>query len=161
VLSLLLNTAAVLLVGAVAVHSVVLHIRLTRFRAVLAEVGRVLPTLDASVSQMASVTTGFTQRLQNDLQTVEGRIAAARRLGSELAAASRAAEQATTQLERLLRQHRRASAATAAAVLPRELVEPKGFAARAGLEPPTATPAAEPSPEAASPAEAAEPADAA
>jgi hypothetical protein len=83
---------------------------------------------------MTEVAAGFAQRLQADLQTVEGRLAMARKLGGELAAANRAAEDAAVQLERLLRQHRRLDIVRPTA-LPRESVEPKGFAERAGLDP--------------------------
>jgi hypothetical protein len=128
---LLLNTVCCVLMAAMAVHSVVLHARLRRFRHVLAEVGQMLPTLDASVERMTEVASGFSQRLQGELETVEGRVATARRLGSELTDANRAAEAAAAHLERLLRQHRQIEAARAAAQ-PRELVEPKGFAERFG-----------------------------
>jgi hypothetical protein len=50
-----------------------------------------------------------------------------------LASANRAAEEAASALDRLLRQHRRMEGARAAA-LPRELVEPKGCAERASGE---------------------------
>ena len=88
-------------------------------------------TLDASVERMTEVATGFSQRLHAELETVEGRVSTARRLGTELAAAGRAAEAACLQLERLLRQHRRIEAAGSSAT-PRERVEPKGFAERFG-----------------------------
>lgn len=135
-LALVLDAIGCLLVGAVAIHSVVLHIRLGRFRTALAEVGRVLSGFDASVNQMTELTRGFSGKLMAELESVEGRLMSARRLGTELAAASRTAEDAASQLERLLRQHKRIEAVRAAA-LPRELVEPKGFAERAGLPPVT------------------------
>jgi hypothetical protein len=138
VISIFLEAMAILLIGVVAVHSIVLHIKLTRFRAALADVGQVLPSLDASVGRMTAVSNSFAERLQADLQTVEGRLAAARRAGVELAAAHQAAEEATAQLERLLRQQKRADIARPSP-LPRELVEPKGFAARAGLAPVSAS----------------------
>ncbi len=131
-LDLMLNTAGFVLVCAIAVHSVVLHVRLSRLRRALAEAGKLLPRLDASALHMAEVTGEFTQRLQADLQTVDGRVAAARRLGGELAAANRAAEESSAHLERLLRQHRRMDGARPEPI-PRELVEPRGFAERAGL----------------------------
>ena len=133
-LGFVFNAVACVLLAAIAVHAVVLHIRLTRFRAALAQVGSVLPSFDASVSQATELASGFTGRLLSELETVEGRLAAARRLGSDLATASRTAEEAAVQLERLLRQHQRHEAIRAAA-LPREMVEPKGFAERAGLPP--------------------------
>lgn len=127
--SIIIDITGLLLLTAIAGHSIVLHIRLSRFRRSLAEVGRVLPTLDASVGRMTAVSTGFAQRLQADLQTVEGRLAAARKAGMELAAAHRAAEDTAEQLEKLLRQHRRIDGARPVP-LPRELVEPRGFAER-------------------------------
>lgn len=133
-ITIMFEAMAVLLIAAVATHSVILHIRLSRFRRALGEIGQVLPNLDASVGQMTAVSNGFAQRLQADLQTVDGRLAAARRAGAELAAAHRAAEEAAVQLERLLRLQRRSDPARPAP-LPRDMVEPKGFAARAGLEP--------------------------
>jgi hypothetical protein len=133
-ITIMFEAVGVLLVAVIAIHSFVLHIRLGRFRQVLAEVGEVLPTLDASVGRMTEVAAGFAQRLHTDLQTVEGRLAVARKVGADLATANRAAEDATFQLERLLRQHRRLDIVRPTP-LPRELVEPKGFAERAGLDP--------------------------
>lgn len=127
-----LNAVGFLLLAIVAGHSIVLHVRLHRLRQALADAGRVLPSLDASVSRMAQIAEGFGERLQNDLATVEVRLAASRRLSVELAAANRAAEEATCALDRMLRQHRRLEG-TRAAAIPRELVEPKGFADRASV----------------------------
>ncbi len=131
-LNLLVNAAGFLLVTIVAVHSVLLHVRLNRLRGALAEAGRVLPSLDASVDRMVHVAGSFTERLQSDLATVETRLAASRRVANELASVSRTADEAACQLDRLLRQHRRLEDVRAAAI-PRELIEPKGFAERAGL----------------------------
>ncbi len=131
-LNFMVNAAGFLLVAVVAVHSVVLHVRLNRLRGALAEAGRVLPSLDASVARMTDVAGGFTERLQSDLATVETRLSAARRVAAELASVNRTADEAACQLDRLLRQHQRVESVRAAA-LPRELVEPKGFAERAGL----------------------------
>jgi hypothetical protein len=131
-LTFVMNAAGFLLVAVVAVHSTVLHIRLNRLRGALAEAGRVLPSLDASVARMTDVAGGFVERLQSDLETVETRLAAARRVAAELASVNRTADEAAVHLDRLLRQHQRVETARAAA-LPRELVEPKGFAERAGL----------------------------
>jgi hypothetical protein len=133
-IAMLCEAMGLLLVTVIAVHSVVLHIRLNRFHRALAEVGSVLPTLDASIGRMTAISSGFAQRLRADLETVEGRLAAARKAGMELSAAQGAAEDATVQLDRLLRQHRRLDLARATPMA-RELVEPKGFAERAGLEP--------------------------
>jgi hypothetical protein len=127
-----LNAVGFVLLAIVALHSTILHVRLRRLRHALADAGRVLPSLDASVARMAGIAEGFAQRLQNDLSTVEIRLAASRRVSVELAAANRAAEEATCALDRLLHQHRRLEGARAAAI-PRELAEPKGFAERAGL----------------------------
>jgi len=132
VLNFIMNAAGFLLVTVVAIHSVVLHLRLNRLRAALAEAGRVLPSLDASVARMVDVAGGFSDRLQGDLAAVEARLAASRRVATELASVSRTADEAACQLDRLLRQHRRLEGARAVAI-PRELVEPKGFAERAGL----------------------------
>lgn len=131
--NILFDVVAIVLIGAVAVHSVVLHIRLSRFRRALAEVGDVLPSLNASVGRMTAVSNGFAERLQADLQAVESRLADARKIGVELAASRNAAEDIAGHLERLLRQHRRTETPRPAP-MPRELVEPKGFAARVGLE---------------------------
>jgi len=131
-LNFVMNAAGFLLVAVVAVHSTVLHVRLKRLRGALAEAGRVLPSLDASVVRMTDVAGGFIERLQSDLETVETRLAVARRVAAELASVNRTADEAACQLDRLLRQHQRVESARAAA-LPRELVEPKGFAERAGL----------------------------
>jgi uncharacterized protein YoxC len=128
-LTVLLNIVGLILVAAVAVHSIVLHARLRRFRHALAGVGDMMLTLDASVERMTEVATGFSQRLHAELETVEGRVSTARRLAAELAAAGRAAEAACGKLERLLRQHRQIEAASSSAT-PRERVEPKGFAER-------------------------------
>jgi hypothetical protein len=117
----------------VALHSVLLHVRLHRLRRALADAGRVLPALDASVGRMVDIADGFAQRLQTELATVEVRLAASRRMSVELASANRAAEEAASALDRLLHQHRRMEGARAAA-LPRELVEPKGCAERASGE---------------------------
>jgi hypothetical protein len=130
-LNFVMNAAGLLLVAVVAVHSTVLHLRLNRLRGALAEAGRVLPSLDASVARMTDVAGGFIERLQSDLETVETRLVAARRVAAELASVNRTADEAACQLDRLLRQHQRVESARAA--LPRELVEPKGFAERAGL----------------------------
>jgi hypothetical protein len=133
-ITILLEAIGLMLVAAVAAHSAILHIRLGRFHRALAEVGKVLGTLDTSVGRMNTISSGFTQRLQIDLETVEGRLAAARTAGLELSAANRAAKDAAGQLDQLLRQHRRLEIARPAP-LPREMVEPKGFAERAGLDP--------------------------
>jgi hypothetical protein len=132
--SIICEAIGVLLVALVALHSVVLHIRLSRFRRSLSDAGQILPNLDASVGRMTEISEAFAQRLQADMQAVEDRIAVARRLGVALAAANHAAEEATNQLERLLAQHRRLTI-TRAEAIPREMVEPKGFAQRAGLRP--------------------------
>ena len=131
-LNFVMNAAGFLLVAVVAVHSTVLHVRLNRLRGALAEAGRVLPSLDASVARMTDVAGGFIEQLKSDLETVETRLAAARRVAAELASVNRTADEAACHLDRLLRQHQRVESARAAA-LPRELVEPKGFAERAGL----------------------------
>jgi hypothetical protein len=127
-----MNAVGFVLLAMVALHSIVLHVRLHRLRHALPDAGRVLPSLDASVSRMVEIAEGFAQRLQNDLSTVEVRLAASRRMSAELAAANRAAEETTCALDRLLRQHRRMEGVRAAAI-PRELAEPKGFAERAGV----------------------------
>jgi hypothetical protein len=131
--TILFDALAIVLISAVAIHSVVLHFRLSRFRRALADVGQILPNLNASVGRMTAVSNGFAERLQADLQTVEGRLADARKIGVELAASRSAAEDVAGHLERLLRQQRRADM-TRPTAMPRELVEPKGFAARAGLD---------------------------
>jgi hypothetical protein len=130
-LTVLLNIVGLVLVAAVATHSVVLHARLRRFRHALADVGDMMLTLDASVERMTEVATGFSQRLHAELETVEGRVSIARRLAAELATSGRTADAACKQLERLLRQHRQIEAAAGGAT-PRERVEPKGFAERFG-----------------------------
>ena len=132
-LELILNVAGVVLMSAVACHTIVLHKRLTRLRSALTEAGTVLPSLDASVARMSNVVDTFGQRLQTDLNAVEARLAAARRVAAELSSVNRSAEEASTYLDRLLRQHRRLEEVRAAGPIPREFVEPKGFAERAGL----------------------------
>jgi hypothetical protein len=92
----------------------------------------VLPSLDASVGRMSEVVNGFAQRLQTDLTAVESRLASARRVAAELASVNRSAEEASVNLDRLLQQHRRMGDARPVPI-PREFVEPKGFAERAGL----------------------------
>jgi hypothetical protein len=133
-LGLVLDAAACVLMTGIALHSVILHQRLGRLREALAELGHVLPAFDASVNRVAAMADGFAVTLSTELEGIEGRLKAARRLNTDLASASRAAEDAAGQLDRLLRQHRRLEALRAAA-LPRDLVEPKGFAERAGLPP--------------------------
>src|SRR5476651_1159741 len=131
-LEMFLNVAGVLLMIGVACHTIILHRRLTRLRGALAEAGTVLPSLDASVGRMSEVVNGFAQRLQTDLSAVEARLASARRVAAELASVNRTAEEASVNLDRLLRQHRRMEDGRPAPI-PREFVEPKGFAERAGL----------------------------
>jgi hypothetical protein len=133
-LGLVLDALACVLVAAIGIHAVILHMRLGRLREALAEMGHVLPAFDASVNRVAAMADGFAVTLSAELQGIEGRLKAARSLNTDLATASRAAEDAAGQLDRLLRQHRRMEALRAAS-LPRELVEPKGFAERAGLPP--------------------------
>jgi hypothetical protein len=131
-LDLILNIAGVILMIGVAFHTIVLHRRITRLRGALAEAGTVLPSLDASVGRMSEIVDGFAHRLRTDLTAVEQRLTAARRVAAELASVNRSAEEASTHLDRLLRQHRRMEDVRASA-MPREMVEPKGFAERAGL----------------------------
>ncbi len=131
---ILLEAMGTLLIAAVAIHSIVLHVRLSRLRRALSAAGDVLPTLNASVSRLTAISAGFAERVQADLATVEGRLAAARKAGMELNAAHRAAEDAAVQLEQLLRQQRRLEIVRQTPI-PRELVEPKGFAERARLDP--------------------------
>jgi hypothetical protein len=131
-LDLILNIAGVILMIGVACHTIVLHRRITRLRGALAEAGTVLPSLDASVGRMSEIVDGFAHRLRTDLTAVEQRLTAARRVAAELASVNRSAEEASTHLDRLLRQHRRMEDVRASA-MPREMVEPKGFAERAGL----------------------------
>jgi hypothetical protein len=133
-LSLVLNAVASVLVAAIAVHAVILHVRLGRLRAALSEMGSVLPEFDASVNRIAAMADGFTVKVSAELEGIETRLQAARRLSLELATASREAEEAAIQLGRALRQTKRPEPVRAAA-LPREMVEPKGFAERAGLPP--------------------------
>jgi hypothetical protein len=142
VTSLILQTAGFLLLVAIAVHACILHMRLTRFRTAMTDMGMIMPTLDASVDRMTSLAGGFARRMESDMHTVEGRVASARRVGSELAAANRAATEAVAQLELLLRQHRRLDP-NRAPPIPRALVEPKGFAERAGLPPTPEAPLAD------------------
>lgn len=130
-LETILNLAGLVLMVVVACHTIILHRRLTRLRGALKEAGAVLPSLDASVGRMSEVVSGFSQRLQTDLTAVEARLATARRLAAELASVNRSAEEASLNLDRLLRQHRRIEERPAP--IPREFVEPKGFAERAGL----------------------------
>jgi hypothetical protein len=129
-LSLVLNAVASVMVAAIAVHAVILHVRLGRLRKALSEMGSVLPAFDASVNRIAAMADGFTVKVGAELEGIETRLQAARRLSVELASASREAEEAAAQL----RQTKRPEPARASA-LPRELVEPKGFAERAGLPP--------------------------
>ena len=124
-----LNAVGFLLLTVVALHSALLHFRLRRLRHALADAGRVLPALDSSVTRMVEIADGFAQRLQTDLESVEIRLAASRRMSAELASANRAAEEAAHALDRLLRQHRRIESVRAPRIS-RELVEPKGFAER-------------------------------
>lgn len=131
-LEAILNLAGLVLMITVACHTIVLHRRLTRLRGALAEAGTVLPSLDASVGRMSEVVNGFAQRLQTDLTAVESRLASARRVAAELASVNRSAEEASVNLDRLLQQHRR-TGDTRPVPIPREFVEPKGFAERAGL----------------------------
>ena len=140
-LEMTLNLAGLVLMIVVAGHTIILHRRLTRLRSALAEAGSVLPELDASVGRMSEVVYGFARRLQSDLTALEGRLSSARRAAAELASVNRSAEEASVHLDRLLRQHKRMEDVRAIAV-PREFVEPKGFAERAGLpriSPPDAT----------------------
>jgi hypothetical protein len=133
-LEAILNLAGLVLMVIVACHTIVLHRRLTRLRGALAEAGTVLPSLDASVGRMSEVVNGFAQRLQSDLSAVEARLAAARRVAAELASVNRTAEEASLNLDRLLQQHRRMEDVRPTPTpIPREFVEPKGFAERAGL----------------------------
>jgi hypothetical protein len=138
-LDAILNLAGLVLMLVVACHSIVLHRRLTRLKRALSDAGTVVPSLDASVGRMSEVFGGFASKLQGDLTTIETRLAAARRAAAELASVNRSAEEASQHLDRLLRQHRRLEDVRAAA-LPRELVEPKGFAERAKLPPVAAPP---------------------
>ena len=131
-LEAILNLAGLVLMVTVACHTIVLHRRLTRLRSALAEAGTVLPSLDASVGRMSEVVNGFAQRLQTDLTAVEARLASARRVAAELASVNRTAEEASVNLDRLLQQHRRMEDGRPVPI-PREFVEPKGFAERAGL----------------------------
>jgi hypothetical protein len=133
-LPLVLNAVASVLVAAIAVHAVILHVRLGRLRAALSEMGSVLPAFDASVNRIAAMADGFTVKVSAELEDIETRLQAARRLSVELATASREAEEAAAQLGRALRQAKRPEPVRASA-LPREMVEPKGFAERAGLPP--------------------------
>ncbi|HEX3996241.1 MAG TPA: hypothetical protein VHX39_34155, partial [Acetobacteraceae bacterium] len=126
-LEAILNLAGLVLMITVACHTIVLHRRLTRLRSALAEAGTVLPSLDASVDRMSEVVNGFAQRLQTDLSAVEARLASARRVATELASVNRTAEEASVNLDRLLRQHRRMEDGRPTPI-PREFVEPKGFA---------------------------------
>ena len=139
-LSLVLNAVASVLVSAIAVHAVILHVRLGRLRAALSEMGSVLPEFDASVNRIAAMADGFTVKVSAELESIEARLQAARRLSVELASASREAEEAAAQIGRALRQAKRPESARASA-LPREMVEPKGFAERAGLPPVQRAPA--------------------
>lgn len=127
---LVVDTATFVLMAAIATHSIILHIRLRRFRHSLADVGDMLGTLDASIVQMTTISTGFSERLQTELAAIDASVETARRLGGELEAAGRMAATATVRLERVLRQHRQAEAADTPASHPR--VEPKGFAERFG-----------------------------
>jgi hypothetical protein len=129
---MILNLAGLVLMIVVACHTILLHRRVMRLRSALAEAGTVLPSLDASVGRMSQVVDGFAQRLQTDLAAVEARLVAARKVAAELCSVNRSAEEASTHLDRLLRQHRRMEDVRATAI-PREFVEPKGFAERAGL----------------------------
>jgi hypothetical protein len=131
-LEAILNLAGLVLMIGVACHTIVLHRRVIRLRSALAEAGTVLPSLDASVERMSEVVNGFAQRLQTDLTAVEARLASARRVATELASVNRSAEEASVNLDRLLRQHRRMEDVRPTPI-PREFVEPKGFAERAGL----------------------------
>jgi hypothetical protein len=127
-LNLVLDAAGVVLLAVVIVHSAVLHLRIGRLKRALAEAGNVLPALDEAVDRMNDLAGGFARRMQGELETVEVRIATARRVATDLSTASRGAEELANQLERQVRQSRKLEGARAAA-LPRELVEPKGFAA--------------------------------
>ncbi|CAH2605535.1 protein of unknown function (plasmid) [Rhodovastum atsumiense] len=126
-----LDVTSLVLLSVVLCHAGFLHMRLTRLRRALAEAGDVLPSVDAAVARLGDAASGFARRVQTDLEAVDGRLAGARRTATDLATASRAAEDLASQLERQVRQSRRLEGARAAAI-PRELVEPKGFAERIG-----------------------------
>jgi hypothetical protein len=137
-MGLLLNTATFVLLAAIAAHSILLHVRLRRFRHSLVDVGEMLLTLDASVVQMTEVSNGFSERLRTDVEAMDARVATARRLGVELDAAARIAATAATRLERLLHRQRQAEESGTVAAL-RARAEPKGFAERFGRSKPAAS----------------------
>jgi hypothetical protein len=127
--SLLLEIIVLALLVVVVVHAAFLHLRISRLRRALTDASQVLPSLDAAVARMGDAAGGFARRVQTDLESLDMRIANARRLATELGVASRTAEDMMSGLDRQIRQNRRLEGARAAAI-PRELVEPKGFAER-------------------------------
>jgi hypothetical protein len=138
-LTSVLNVATLALLGIVLVHSIFLHFRISGLRRALADAGAVLPSLDAATLRMGEAADVFTNRVQGNLQLVEGRLASARRTAADLTTVMHSAEEMATQLDRQVRQSRRLDTARAAAI-PRELVEPKGFAEHAGLPAAQASP---------------------
>lgn len=126
-LQIVFDIVTIVLLCAAGAGAFVFHRRLTRLREALAEAGQILPKLDAAVSRMNESASGFSARIQSELQGVEDSIGRARRLGEDLAMAGRAAEEAVARLEQQMRQARRLEQARANAI-PRALAEPKGFA---------------------------------
>lgn len=126
------DAAIVALLLFVAGYALLLHHRMGRLRRALAEAGQILPALDAAVARMTDTAGSFSGRVQTEMQAVDGRIAGVKRLAGELAQSSRTAEEMLAKLDQQLRQARRVETARSAAV-PRERVEPKGFAERMSL----------------------------
>ncbi len=127
--TLVLDAAGLGLLAFVAVYLVILTRRMARLRAALAEAGTTLPSLDAAVERMNETAKGLSRRLQGELETVDKRLADLRSAAAELAGAQNSAATLAGQLDRQIRQARRLDTARVAAI-PRELVEPKGFAER-------------------------------
>jgi hypothetical protein len=130
----LLDAGGLALLGFLAAYLTFLARRMTRLRAAIAEAGDVLPALNTAVSCMSDVASGFSRRIQKEMETIDTQVAGARRISADLAEASRNAGEVVAQLDRQLRQSKRLETARAAAI-PRELAEPKGFAERLAQRP--------------------------
>ncbi|HTR16059.1 MAG TPA: hypothetical protein VMI52_03380 [Acetobacteraceae bacterium] len=125
----LLDATGLALLGFLAAYLAFLARRMNRLRAAIAEAGDVLPALNTAVSRMSDAASGFSRRIQKEMETIDTQVAGARRVSADLAEASRNAGEVVAQLDRQLRQTKRLESARAAAI-PRELAEPKGFAER-------------------------------
>ncbi|MBK1660029.1 hypothetical protein [Paracraurococcus ruber] len=130
----MLDAAGIVLLVGQAGWIGLLYRRMGSLRGALDSAGEVIEQLDAASQRLDASAGGIARKVRDGVAEVDAKLTSCRKVAQELTVASRNAEEIATRLDQAVRQTKRVTAARAAA-LPREEVEPLGFARRLAGEP--------------------------